>query len=153
MRPQLINVGVKALTLPPRLAGRVAGEVLGAAGSAAGAVLDRVRPDGREPDAPRPRVVPSPPEDRPMAGTAEAVADVIAEATPDAPPVAHAELPLEDYDHLTIGALRSRIRTLGREELGQVQAYEAAHANRLPVLTVLTNRLRDLDSAAGQPPA
>lgn len=53
----------------------------------------------------------------------------------------HDELPLADFDHLTIGALRTRIRSLDLESLVQLRSYERVHANRLPVLTALENRI------------
>ena len=58
--------------------------------------------------------------------------------------LSHDELPLEDYDHLTIGSLRARIRALTPVELVQLRDYERAHANRLPVLTLFENRLKSL---------
>lgn len=170
LRPVVLPVVlpvVRAVTLPPRLAGRlggvVAGQVLGAARLLGGELWDRVnggdsRADGQPGSAPaaRPRLVEQakggrsaePAPDRPMEGVAESIAEAIDDATPAGPAVAHDALPLEDYDHLTIGQLRSRIRSLSLEELGQVQAYEVAHGNRLPVLAVLTNRLRALESKA-----
>lgn len=160
MRAQLISPVVKVVTLPPRLAGRVggvvAGQVLGTARLVGGELRDRLHgstdgdaaPDG----AGRPRLVEraerAPEPDRPMEGVVDSIVEAIEDATPAGPVVAHEDLPLEDYDHLTIGQLRSRIRPLTLEQLGQVQAYEVAHANRLPVLAVLTNRLRDLESKA-----
>jgi len=168
MRAQLISPVVspvvKVVTLPPRLAGRVGGvvvgQVLGTARLVAGELRDLLgRNDGRDlavgPAAAgtteRARLVEpraAEPTDRPMEGVVDSIVEAIEEATPDGPPVSHGDLPLEDYDHLTIGQLRSRIRSLPLEDLGQLQAYEVAHANRLPVLAVLTNRLRDLESKA-----
>jgi len=165
MRAQLISPVVtpvvKVVTLPPRLAGRVggavAGQVLGTARLVGGELWDRLRsstdgdaaPDGAGRPRPAERPAERAPEpERPMEGVVDSIAEAIEDATPTGPPVAHEDLPLEDYDHLTIGQLRSRIRPLTLEQLGQVQAYEVAHANRLPVLAVLTNRLRDLESKA-----
>jgi hypothetical protein len=61
-------------------------------------------------------------------------------ATPGAI-LAHDELPLDDYDHLTIGSLRARLPRLDAIALAQLVDYERVHANRLPVLTLLENRL------------
>lgn len=58
--------------------------------------------------------------------------------------LAHDELPLPDYDHLTIGSLRARIRKLTPAELVQLRDYERAHADRLSVITLFENRLRAL---------
>ena len=58
----------------------------------------------------------------------------------------HDDLPLADYDHMTLGSLRGRLRSLSLEQLGQVRAYEKAHADRLPVVTMLDNRIAKLTS-------
>lgn len=50
------------------------------------------------------------------------------------------ELPLPDYDHLTLGALETRLHGLGSSEIGLLLDFEHAHAARLPVLTLLENR-------------
>jgi hypothetical protein len=55
--------------------------------------------------------------------------------------LAHDQLPLEDYDHLTLGSLRARLAKLDPVALNQLRDYERTHANRLPVLTVLENRI------------
>lgn len=58
--------------------------------------------------------------------------------------VAHDELPLPDYDHLTLGSLRGRMRSLDLPQLIQIRDYEKAHANRLPIVTMLDNRIAKL---------
>ncbi|AQS71127.1 hypothetical protein [Streptomyces pactum] len=57
-------------------------------------------------------------------------------------------LPLPDYDHLPIGGLESRIRSLGAEEVEELLAYERSHADRLPATQVLAARLEQLESGA-----
>jgi hypothetical protein len=57
-------------------------------------------------------------------------------------------LPLPDYDHLPIGGLESRVRSLTAEEVEELLAYERTHADRLPVTEVLTARLEQLKSGA-----
>ena len=59
-----------------------------------------------------------------------------------------ADLPLTDYDHLTLGALRGRLRSLDVEQLVTLRSYEKSKADRLPVVTMLDNRIAKL--AAGQ---
>jgi len=59
----------------------------------------------------------------------------------------HDELPLADYDHMTLGSLRGRLRSLDVEQLVQVRDYEKAHADRLPVVTMLDNRIAKLAAA------
>ncbi len=87
----------------------------------------------------------------------EAVTAAVA-ASPDAAPVtSHDELPLADYDHMTLGALRGRLRALSVTDLVRVRDYEKAHAHRLPVVTLLDNRIAKLATEAaagpGQTPA
>ena len=64
----------------------------------------------------------------------------LAEATPGAV-LSHDELPLDDFDHLTIGSLRARLSRLDAVALVQLRDYERAHANRLPVVMLFENRL------------
>jgi hypothetical protein len=64
----------------------------------------------------------------------------VAQLTPGAD-LAHDELPLADFDHQTLPQLRGRLRTLDLAELVQLRDYEQAHAARLPVLTLLDNRI------------
>ncbi|MGZ6826483.1 MAG: hypothetical protein ACXVGH_06785 [Mycobacteriales bacterium] len=89
------------------------------------------------------------------AATPEVVATVEAtvEAV-DAPEVtAHDDLPLPDYDHMTLGSLRGRLRSLTVEQLVQVRDYEKAHAHRLPVVTLLDNRIAKLATDPGATPS
>ena len=69
-------------------------------------------------------------------------------------------LPLPDYDHLPVGSLTSRIRTLDVDDLQTVLGYEQSHANRVQVVQAMTHRLDELkggaqpsggDPAAAQP--
>lgn len=62
-----------------------------------------------------------------------------------------AELPLPDYDHLPVGTLQHRIRSLTLEQVRQLTDYENAHARRSPVLEVLRHRIDQL--AAGAEPS
>jgi hypothetical protein len=73
-------------------------------------------------------------------GLPEEIVVAVEEATPGAT-LAHDELPLEDYDHLTLGSLRARLSKLDPVALVQLRDYERAHAHRLPVLTMLENRI------------
>lgn len=78
----------------------------------------------------------------------EEVQEDVAQLTPGAD-LAHADLPLEDFDHLTVPQLRGRIRRLELAELVQLRDYEQAHAHRLPVLTLLDNRVATLLADTG----
>ena len=72
----------------------------------------------------------------------------------------HESLPLPDYDHLPVGSLTSRIRTLDADGLQTLLTYEKAHAKRIQVISAMNHRLTDLragsqpsggDPAAAQP--
>jgi len=57
-------------------------------------------------------------------------------------------LPLPDYDHLPVGSLTSRIRTLDADELQTVLSYEQSHANRVQVVSAMNDRLSKLKAGA-----
>lgn len=57
-------------------------------------------------------------------------------------------LPIPDYDHLPTGSLESRIRTLDQSGVEALLVHEARHGNRAPVMNVLRQRLRALQSGA-----
>jgi hypothetical protein len=59
-----------------------------------------------------------------------------------------ADLPLADYDDLTLGAVESRIRSLDAASLRQLLDYERAHGNRLPVVQLLEQRSAQLEAGA-----
>ena len=54
----------------------------------------------------------------------------------------HDQLPLPDFDHMTLGSLRGRLRRLDDVSLVQLLDYEESHAKRLPIVSMLQNRLR-----------
>jgi hypothetical protein len=58
------------------------------------------------------------------------------------------DLPLPDYDHLPVGSLTSRIRTLDAGDLTTLLDYERAHANRVQVVAAMENRLSGLREGA-----
>jgi hypothetical protein len=62
-------------------------------------------------------------------------------AAPETPVPDREELPLADFDHMTLGSLRGRLRRLDAPALEQLLAYERAHAHRVAVVTMLENRL------------
>ena len=82
------------------------------------------------------------------------VASIIEEATADGASLVASrdELPLDDYDHMTLGSLRGHLRSLELAQLVQLRDYEKAHAHRLPVVTMLDNRIAKL-ATTGEPPA
>ena len=60
----------------------------------------------------------------------------------------HDELPLPDYDHLPLGSLEGRIRSLDADGLAALLAYERAHGDRLPVTLLLERRLEAVRGGA-----
>jgi len=58
------------------------------------------------------------------------------------------DLPLPDYDHLQVGSLTSRIRTLDQDDLQTLITYERSHANRIQVVAAMENRLTSLKAGA-----
>ena len=58
------------------------------------------------------------------------------------------DLPIPDYDHLQVGGLTSRIRSLGAEDLQTLIGYERAHANRFQIVQIMENRLASLKAGA-----
>ena len=94
------------------------------------------------------------PERHDTAATAEVV-ETVEQVAAEVPTVelAHDELPLPDYDHMTLGSLRGRLRSLTVEQLVQVRDYEKAHADRLPVVTLLDNRIAKLATDGSATPS
>jgi hypothetical protein len=60
--------------------------------------------------------------------------------------------PLPGYDRLTAGEIEHRARSLPADELDRLLAYERAHADRAPVVQVLTARRDQLASGAEPSP-
>lgn len=94
-------------------------------------------------------------EEAPRAGfaptptTGAAGAEALARAAEDRDrnpanvPNAH-DLPIDDYDGLTLPQIRARMRLLTAAQLELLRDYESAHARRLPILTMFENRLHKL---------
>jgi hypothetical protein len=74
---------------------------------------------------------------RPVPGPAVGVAEDTASVTPDA---------LPGYETMTIAQLRARLRGLSVDQLTELLAWESAHADRPPFVTMLTNRIATLTS-------
>lgn len=56
-------------------------------------------------------------------------------------PKAEKELPIPDFDNISIGSLRARLRNLSVDDLETLRAWEQEHANRIQVVTLLSNRI------------
>lgn len=54
------------------------------------------------------------------------------------------DLPIEDFDSASLPSLRARLRSLSVADLGLLREYEQAHAHRLPIITMLDNRIAKL---------
>ncbi len=54
---------------------------------------------------------------------------------------AAADLPLANYDELTVASLRARLRNLSADQLGQLIEYEKGHAARPDVITMFERRI------------
>lgn len=50
-------------------------------------------------------------------------------------------LPIEDYQHLTSSQIKSRLDTISRKEIRQIQTYERSHKDRKTVLGAIDKRL------------
>lgn len=61
------------------------------------------------------------------------------------------DLPLPDYDDLPVGAIESRVRTLGEKDVRRLYDYEKEHANRVRIVQILESRLVALNTGAAQP--
>ncbi|MEW1871582.1 hypothetical protein AB0420_26315 [Streptomyces caelestis] len=61
---------------------------------------------------------------------------------------ARVTLPLPDDDHLPIGGLESRIRSLSAGEVEELPAYERSHADRIPATRLPAARLEHLNAGA-----
>lgn len=81
------------------------------------------------------------------AAEASAAAKADSGAAPKAAPKAAGELPLANYDELTVASLRARLRNLSNDDLVQLKEYEAAHQNRPEVIKMFQNRLIKMTSS------
>jgi hypothetical protein len=145
--------GAAAQAATPALAPPAARQDAGAAATAPQGAQEEV------PEAEQPKDAPTPKATQPdttridsaasasVQQTVERVAATAGEAV-----LEHDELPLPDYDHMTLGSLRGRLRSLTVEQLVQVRAYEKAKADRLPVITMLDNRIAKLTTDASASP-
>ena len=122
-----------------------------------------ISPAGRiAPDETAPKGAPTPKARQPDASRVDtaatpavvAVVEQVIEASSNAiDHDTHEDLPLEDYDHLTLGSLRGRLRSLDVDQLVRLRSYEKAHADRLPVVTMLDNRIAKLATDAAAAPS
>jgi hypothetical protein len=67
-------------------------------------------------------------------------------ATETAAAVPGGELPLANYDELSVASLRARLRNLTNDDLGVLMTYERANQNRPEVIKMFQNRLIKMTS-------
>src|SRR5579875_2941240 len=88
---------------------------------------------------------PAPAADAATGAEAEAASATEAEAAPAPAPAAEAapaaELPVPNYDDLSIASLRARLRSLSADQLSQLIEYEKGHAARADVISMFERRL------------
>ncbi|SDQ86258.1 hypothetical protein [Quadrisphaera sp. DSM 44207] len=58
------------------------------------------------------------------------------------------DLPIPDFDHLPLGDVTARIRSLSAPQVDALIAFEEQHGGRAPVLQVLRARREQLDAGA-----
>lgn len=121
-------------------------------------------PLGRLLPSPTPPHVPHAEDEaaRIAADAREAVLATVAPAAPPTPaekadevtsqldltePTDRNSLPIADFDSVTLGSLRARLRSLSLQELATLRGWEKAHGHRAPVLTLLDNRIARVAAA------
>ncbi|RCV54391.1 hypothetical protein [Marinitenerispora sediminis] len=81
----------------------------------------------------------------------EVKADAQAAGAPESGPAEAADLPVPNYDELTLPSVRARLRKLTIEQVRTLRGYETAHANRPEFVRMYDNRIAKLESeAAGE---
>lgn len=50
------------------------------------------------------------------------------------------DLPIHDYQHLTVSQVRTGLQSLSKGQLRQIESYEKKHKNRKGVLQAIDNR-------------
>lgn len=78
----------------------------------------------------------------------EQIVEKVVDQLEIAEPETRDELPIPDFDNITLGSLRARLRNLSVEQLVALREWEQAHAHRLPVLTAIDNRIAKLGAEA-----
>jgi hypothetical protein len=63
-------------------------------------------------------------------------------------PASPPDLPIANFDNVSLGSLRARLRSLSVEDLVTLREWEQAHAHRLPVITLLDNRITKVSAGA-----
>ena len=117
--------------------------------SAAEATTDAETP-APAPTAAAPEAAPAEPETvAPETVVAETETVVAETATPEtATPETAAELPLANYDELSVASLRARLRNLSADQLTQLIEYEKSNAARADVIAMFERRIAKVETEA-----
>ena len=99
-----------------------------------------IQPD----EAPAPAPAPAPAAAAPAAAAPAPAAPAAPAPAAAAKPAASAELPLANYDDLTVASLRARLRNLSADQLGQLIEYEKGNAGRADVIAMFERRIAKL---------
>jgi hypothetical protein len=102
--------------------------------------------------APAPATPPAPSPAAKAVGAPGAVTDTVEKVSQQlaiAEPTSRDELPIPDFDNVSLASLRARLRSLTIEQLVTLREWEQAHAHRLPVVTLLDNRIAKLAADQG----
>jgi len=82
------------------------------------------------------------------AATETVAAEEPAASAEAAAPETVAELPIANYDELTVASLRARLRNRSAASLTQLIEYEKGHAARADVITMFERRIAKIESEA-----
>jgi hypothetical protein len=113
---------------PPRAAEKAAKTAASAAGKATSA-------------SEAPREVPAAAREAGAPGAVTAEVEEVTAQLHVEEPESRDELPIPDFDNVSLGSLRGRLRSLSLEQLVVLREWEQAHAHRLPVVTHHDNRI------------
>jgi hypothetical protein len=72
--------------------------------------------------------------------------DTAPDEAPAAAAAPAAELPLPNYDELSVASLRARLRTLTSVQVAELAEYERSHAGRTEVITMFERRIAKLEA-------
>jgi len=144
-------VTTETVTVETPASETTAPETITEAAAPATPAAPKPKPKASKPKPPTPDTVPPTgnvkliPSEKAAAETVPAEPAAAAEpATAEVAPAA--ELPLANYDSLTIASLRARLRNLSVAQLDQLIAYEKAHAARADVIAMFERRVAKLES-------
>jgi len=113
------------------------------------------KPEAKQEPAPKQEQQPEPsrlgPTPSAVSSEVEQIVEEVVEQLDIPEPDSRDELPIPDFDNITLGSLRARLRNLSVEQLVTLREWEQAHAHRVPVLTALDNRIAKLGPAEAYP--